>query len=215
MQKFFNWILSFFKSKPKVVQPLPPVVPSVETKAPLAQPITPAATGKQTINEAGLVLVKEFEGCFLLSYPDPASPLANLCRTNKVSAYTKYMSLPDWEAYSGAPWTIGWGATGEDIKPLMRWTQQQADDRLLIELEEHMEYVRKQLESQGLTASPNQFAALTSFTYNCGPGNLRRVLRNGFEGVPDLIVQFNKAQGQILPGLVRRRDAEKELFLQP
>ena len=210
--KILNWIKSWIAVPPKTL-PLPPVLPAPLKVVPPPVLITPPESQKQTINEAGLSLIKEFEGCFLLSYPDPASPLAEKCRERGLSAYKKYMEIPGWQHISGAPWTIGWGATGSDIQPEMRWTQEQADARLLVELEEHMEYVRLQLSAQGLTASPNQFAALTSFTYNCGPGNLRRVLRNGLEGFPDLVVQFNKAQGKILAGLVRRREAEKQLFL--
>lgn len=215
-----------FKSKQKgdFRQPpsIPPAAPKIEPEGSEIAPDLIMASpwdiirlpGKQTINEDGIAFIKEFEGCFLLSYPDPASELARACRKAGISAYTRYTEIPDWQNLKGAPWTIGWGATGPDIGPQMQWTQEQADARLLIELEEHMEYVRKQLAFQDLTATPNQFAALTSFTYNCGPSNLRRVLSNGLEGFPDKVLLFNKAQGQVLPGLTRRREAERKLFLE-
>lgn len=67
--------------------------------------------------------------------------------------------------------------------------------------------------------TPQQLAALTDFTFNCGAGNLeistlrRRVNRGDFEGASREFLKWVYARGVKLPGLVRRRKAEKELFL--
>ncbi len=67
--------------------------------------------------------------------------------------------------------------------------------------------------------SDSQLAALTDFAFNCGAGNLqistllRRLNRGDYEGASDEFGKWVLAQGIRLPGLVRRRAAERELFL--
>jgi lysozyme len=66
---------------------------------------------------------------------------------------------------------------------------------------------------------PTQIAALADFTFNCGAGNLeisnlrRRVNRSDFDGAADEFLKWVYARGVKLPGLVRRRVAERDLFL--
>lgn len=65
----------------------------------------------------------------------------------------------------------------------------------------------------------NQFDALVSFAYNLGNGNLEnstllRKLNDGdYDGAANEFEKWNKAGGKVLSGLVKRRLAEKELFL--
>lgn len=67
----------------------------------------------------------------------------------------------------------------------------------------------------------NQFDALVSFTFNVGAGaladsTLRRLLNVGnYQAVPEQLRRWNKGGGQVLPGLVRRREAEVDLWLRP
>ena len=67
----------------------------------------------------------------------------------------------------------------------------------------------------------NQFSALVSFCYNVGPGNLKsstllRHVNNGkFPEAANEFLKWTKAQGKELPGLVKRREAERRLFLTP
>lgn len=69
--------------------------------------------------------------------------------------------------------------------------------------------------------SANQFAALTSFAYNVGLGHfrsssvLKAVNRGDFEAVPRRLQLWIKAGPRVLPGLVKRRAAEAQLFMQP
>jgi lysozyme len=64
-----------------------------------------------------------------------------------------------------------------------------------------------------------QFDALVSFAFNCGLGTLqrstlrRKVLRKDYIGAADEFLKFCRAGGRILPGLQRRRIAERALFL--
>lgn len=64
-----------------------------------------------------------------------------------------------------------------------------------------------------------QFDALVSFAFNCGLGTLqrstlrRKVLSKDYIGAADEFLKFCRAGGRILPGLQRRRIAERALFL--
>jgi lysozyme len=65
----------------------------------------------------------------------------------------------------------------------------------------------------------NQFDALVSFAYNLGPANLKastllkKVNANPNDPtIKDEFLKWTKAGGQTLPGLVRRRQAEAELY---
>ena len=62
----------------------------------------------------------------------------------------------------------------------------------------------------------NQFAALVSFAFNCGQGNLKRLCagRNTVQ-IAAAMPQYCKAAGRKLPGLVQRREAEVALFNTP
>ena len=63
-----------------------------------------------------------------------------------------------------------------------------------------------------------QFDALVSFSFNLGLGVLQRstlrqkILRKDGEGAAKEILKYNMAKGRILKGLVRRRQAEYNLF---
>lgn len=146
------------------------------------------------INRAGLNLVKDFEGLELEAYPDAVGV-----------------------------WTIGYGTTamaGVGIEPRkgMRITQAEA---------EH--YLEKGLNKFGAQISPaitapvneNEFAAFLSLAYNIGPTAFKRssALKHFNAGqkakAADAILLWNKAKGKVLKGLVRRRQAERELFLLP
>lgn len=174
------------------------------------------------INDFGLTLIRSFEGCKLKAYPDPASPLAAELKKTLNARKT------GWNNLSGSPWTIGWGSTGLDpfskdadgkhlpIGPSTAWTQAQADEAQESHLAETCSSVEKLLKRQ---VTDNQFAALVSFAYNCGVGNLKtstllKKLNSGdARGAADEFLKWTKAQGKELPGLVRRREAERRLFL--
>lgn len=106
-------------------------------------------------------------------------------------------------------WTIGYGHTA-GVKAGQKITQSQADAYLVSDLEKYEGYVNK----TGLKLNQNQFDALVSFTYNCGVGNLKILIRNRtLEQISQAILLYNKSNGKILQGLVRRRQAEHDLFV--
>ena len=69
----------------------------------------------------------------------------------------------------------------------------------------------------GLT--PGRFGALTSFAFNAGLGNLQRSSirmkhnRGEFEEAAEAFMMWTKAAGKELPGLVKRRKDERNLYL--
>ncbi|MBV8645110.1 MAG: lysozyme [Candidatus Eremiobacteraeota bacterium] len=144
------------------------------------------------MNAAGLALIKEFEGLELRAYPDPGT--------------------------GGDPWTIGYGHTGPDVHPGLTWTQAQADAALKRDLERFEKGVN---DSISRALNSNQFSALVSFTYNVGIGALREstllklVNAGDFTGAADQFGKWVNGGNGPLPGLVRRRTAERALFLKP
>ena len=137
------------------------------------------------ISNKGIELIKQFEGCRLKAYQD-----------------------------SVGVWTIGYGHT-EGVSEGMEISQHQADIMLSSDLVKYAKYINEYVTT---VLNQNQFDALTSWVYNLGPGNLRsstmlKVLNEGsYNDVPYQIKRWNKAGGQVLKGLVRRREAEAELF---
>lgn len=67
--------------------------------------------------------------------------------------------------------------------------------------------------------SQSQFDAVGSFAFNVGLGNLQsstlrmKYNRGDTEGAADEFLKWNKSGGKVLGGLVRRREAERMLFL--
>ena len=66
-----------------------------------------------------------------------------------------------------------------------------------------------------------QFDALVSLAFNIGLGNVQRSSvrmrynRGDIEGAADAFLMWTKAAGRVLPGLVKRRNDERALFLRP
>jgi len=137
-------------------------------------------------SQRGLSLIKSFEGLRLQAYQD-----------------------------SVGVWTIGYGAT-RGVKAGMSITKEQAERMLLNDVQRFEPEIERLVTAK---LSQNQWDALTSFTYNLGAANLesstlRRLLNAGdYAGAAEQFTRWNKAGGKVLPGLVRRRAAERELFL--
>lgn len=144
------------------------------------------------INQATLDLIKSFEGLRLKAYKCPADR-----------------------------WTVGYGLTtaagiGIAVGPDTVITEEQAEEYLLKVLQKFAASI-----TPGMTRLPteNQFGAMLSLAYNIGPGAflkstcLKRFNAGDIEGAAQALTWFNKAGGKVLNGLVRRRSAERELFL--
>ena len=135
------------------------------------------------ISQNGINLIKQFEGCRLTAY--------------KPVAAEKY-------------WTIGYGHYGADVLPGMKISETQAYAYLVADLQKFENAVN----ATGLKLNQNQFDALVSFAYNCGARNLKKLVTGRtLPQIADAMLAYNKGSGKVLPGLVRRRQAERTLFL--
>lgn len=71
----------------------------------------------------------------------------------------------------------------------------------------------------GVVGRQGSFDALVSFAFNAGLGNLQRsqirmrANREDWEGAAEAFMAWTKGGGRVLPGLVKRREAERALFL--
>ena len=164
------------------------------------------------INDLGIELIKSFEGL-----PDGDPSTVNL------DAYLDPVGI----------WTIGWGHAifvgsdflrGKENRARARalypggLTKQQAEDLLKADL---MDTCRDVQELVTATINDNRFAALVSFTFNLGSGNLKKstllrlVNAKDFDSAAGEFPKWNKSAGKVLAGLTRRRAAEAELFQKP
>lgn len=110
-------------------------------------------------------------------------------------------------------WTIGVGHTG-GVTPGMTITQAKADELLRKDVERFEKAVNAYVAKLGL--NQNQFDALVSFTFNGGEGMLQTLCKNrNAKQIADALLLYNKGGGKVLPGLVKRREAEKALFVKP
>ena len=141
-------------------------------------------------SEAGLRLIKEFEGFRSKAYVCPAGVL-----------------------------TIGYGHTSAAGEPSvvrgMEITNGVAHEILRSDLDRFERGVASLVK---VDLDQNQFDVLVSFAFNCGLGNLKkstllkRVNAKRFEDVPAELMKWTRGGGKVLPGLVRRRRAEAEMW---
>jgi lysozyme len=168
------------------------------------------------VDEEAITLIKSFEGI-----PDGDPTTVNL------DPYADPVGI----------WTIGWGHAIAGPKGFLRGpgdkaaarskypggiTVAQADTLLRADL---LDVARDVAELVEVPVDDGQFGALVSFAFNLGAGSLKisTLLRllNGkdYEGAAEQFLRWTKAtdpetgQKKDLPGLVRRRAAERKLFL--
>ena len=137
-------------------------------------------------SEGLLALIRRFEGLRLRAYLCPAGV-----------------------------WTIGYGATGSGIGPGLTWTAAQAEERLHRDTPIYIAAAAKLCPG----ATGSRLDALADFAYNLGATRLagstlrRRFNRGDFEGAAAEFSKWVFGGGRKLPGLVLRREAERQLFL--
>jgi GH24 family phage-related lysozyme (muramidase) len=141
------------------------------------------------LSQTGINLIKSFEGCRLSAYkPTPAEP----------------------------HYTIGYGHSGDDVRAGETITQAQADAYLAQDLSKFASGVLALIK---VPVNQNQFDALVSFAYNCGLGSFKSstlltfVNQKNFSSAANEFAKWNKSGGKVLAGLIKRRAAEKALFL--
>ena len=114
--------------------------------------------------------------------------------------------------------TIGYGHTGADVYEGQTITKDEALDLLAGDLASHFRDVAEMVTAD---VTENQCIALVSFAFNIGATNFQRssVRKNLNRGATlqaaESFLLWNRAGGKVLPGLTRRRNAERRLFLKP
>ena len=137
------------------------------------------------LSKTGIELLKHFEGCELKAYQD-----------------------------SVGVWTIGYGHT-KGIYEGLEITQGEAEKMLVDELPEYEGYISDKVVPM---LQQHEFDALVCWVYNLGPTNLssstmlKKLNAGEFKEVPFQMKRWDKAGGQPLLGLTRRRNAEALLF---
>lgn len=123
---------------------------------------------------------------------------------------------------TGGVWTVGYGSTkdpftGVPVKEGQTISKATALAWLQKEIEQRQVAIRKLVK---VPITSNQLAAITSLAYNIGLGAFQRStllrLLNSKAPVQDVADQFlkwNKVNGQVVRGLTKRRELERELFL--
>lgn len=113
--------------------------------------------------------------------------------------------------------TIGWGTTRDDVPDLQPgdvWSQVKCDEVFRVSLTKYERHVLSLVGNRQLTQY--QFDALVSWAYNCGgpaSSSVWKAIREGRDKeVPERLARWNKADGKVLKGLVRRRKAEGQLW---
>lgn len=142
-------------------------------------------------SQTGINLIKGFEGKRLVAYDDGVGV-----------------------------WTIGYGTikypNGVRVKKGDTCTEVQAETYLKSDLVKFENAINRLVK---VPLNQNQFDALSSFTYNLGETNLskstllKKLNAKDYAGAADQFLVWNRAGGKVLTGLVRRREAERNLFL--
>lgn len=144
------------------------------------------------ISNRGLELIKEFEGLELEAYQDIVGI-----------------------------WTIGYGHTSmagpPDVVPGMEITEEEATEILRRDLGQYENGVESAVK---VDINQNMFDALVSCTFNIGVSAMKkstfikRLNQGDYVGCAEAMQWWNKAGGQVVAGLKRRREAEAALFLE-
>ena len=140
------------------------------------------------ISTKGLDLIKSFEGLRLDSYR---------CSANVA--------------------TVGYGHTGPDVRIPMTITPGEAERLLQKDIARFETGVTAMVS--GVPTSENEFSAMVSLAFNIGLGAfatstlLKRHKAGNKIGAANAFLMWNRAGKRVLPGLIRRREAERALYL--
>ena len=180
-----SWFTRDDYPRAMTVSPEGPEPPQI----PPPPPKPPSSTNK--INSSGLTIIKHFEGRELQAYQD-----------------------------SVGVWTIGYGHTAAAGPPTVYAGQtiSEAEAEEILKRDLGL-FERGVNDLVKVSTNSDQFSALVSFSFNVGLGALetstllRKLNARDYQGAANEFPRWVKAGGQTLPGLVRRRDAERALFL--
>ena len=153
--------------------------------------ILPLIVTERSVSARGLAIIKEFEGFSATAYRCPAGV-----------------------------WTIGYGTTDSDksitgtsIYPGLTISEAKASEWLKKSVD--LKYGKNVNKFDHIYHwTQNEFDAMVSFAYNLG--SINKLCGNGSKSKSQIandMLNYVHAAGRVLPGLVRRRKMERELFL--
>lgn len=156
---------------------------------------SPKNPGRLSLSPAGITLIKEFEGFRANLYNDSAGHC-----------------------------TIGYGTlvhrgncNGSEPGEYLAGISKDRATELLLQKARQFEDVIN--DSVKVSLNQNQFDALVSFVYNVGAGAFGRstLLKKVNANLADRVIRAElmrwvRADGKVLPGLVKRRERESELY---
>jgi GH24 family phage-related lysozyme (muramidase) len=167
--------------------------PPQPSKAPLATPLaaTSATPTGPSVEAVATGLAVQFEGCVLHPYQD-----------------------------SVGVWTVGYGSTRDaNQRPVCSTTpnvtEPQARALLARDMGAAIGEVSRDVK---VPLTPFQKGALSDLIYNIGAGNfrsstlLRKINAGDYAGAATELDKWDRAGGQVLSGLLRRRQAETDTF---
>lgn len=141
------------------------------------------------ISNNGLNLIKQFENFMPEAYKDPVGIL-----------------------------TIGYGHVIKDNDNTLEastLTEEEATTLMINDLEAFQNNINDVCKQCNVILNQNQYDAMCSFCFNTGfiKGNmLKRFEANNIKGIGDNFILYVYSKGKLLPGLVKRRKMEQELF---
>lgn len=186
-------LLSLAFGLPRALQPVIDGASASQTR-PQGRSTQVEAKKSLTVSPRTLRMIADFEGFFARVYDDPAG--------HCTIGYGTLLHLGSCSQEDRS----SWGAIDKaQALSLMR-----------------QEIVGMEREIRAMVKVPlgqNQYDAIVSFAYNCGTSALRRstflaLLNRGlYRRAARQLTLWDKADGQTLPGLTRRRAVEQKLFL--
>ncbi len=141
---------------------------------------------ERTYGAAGMALTRSFEGLRLTAYMDQRGV-----------------------------WTVGYGHTGPGVHAGLTISEAEAEAFLAGDIAGAVAAVNRLVTAE---ISQNQFDALVDFAFNLGAATLARstllrcVNSGDFAAAAKQILAWDHVNGHVVPGLLRRRQAEAELF---
>jgi GH24 family phage-related lysozyme (muramidase) len=110
--------------------------------------------------------------------------------------------------------TNGFGTEATDANEEI--TLEEAQSRLMARVTRDADYIKNFGERYNYNFTDNEVAALNSFIFNLGRGALDQVTASGTrskEEIASKMLEYNKAGGKQLSGLVKRRKDERDVFI--
>lgn len=123
------------------------------------------------------------------------------------------LSLTAVKLAGEAYYTIGYGHYGAEVQAGQRITEAEAEALLRRDLAQFEQWVTQYTP---FSPTQNQFDALVSFTYNCGPGSLRQLVtgRTAAQVAEHMMAYTKSGSAAYTEGLRNRRAKERALFLE-